>query len=279
MPWISGTVTCFDIHDTCLILGDEGQSADISCFDSSDIFESSGFIINQTLNLANDGTFIQGQLLNDSTGLFLNLMSPSLRGWTLNIDGTYIDGTYTQPRSYNPIWINYGIYSQSSDGSNWDLQGYRFREPGNPTVGRFYANMEAPMDLGTHKIQWLYRKDSSSYATAVNQVFDVKVWGNEHPNYALPPDYPSVIVQPAYLSRLPGQTAIFQLMFTGATPLPLFYQWRKAGVNLVNGGNYSGVDTDTLTITNVTATEASFYDCIVSNVLTSTIAWLVMDPP
>ena len=276
---ILGTIHCSDHSDLCEVLATPGQTADVSCFDSTNLFESSGFVINRTLNLANDGTFAQGQLLNDRTGLFLNLLSPTLRGWTLNIDGTYVDGTYSAPRPYNPIWINYGIYSQSSDGSNWDLQGYRFREPMNPRVGNFYANIEAPMDLGTHKIQWLYRKDSSSYAVAVNQNFAVRSWSDGLSTYVLPPTYPSAIVIPAYLSRLPGQTATFQVSLTVAAPLPLSYQWRKRGVNLVNGGKFSGVDTNTLVITDVRSTEADFYDCIISNVITSTSSWLVMDPP
>ncbi|WP_297085586.1 HYR domain-containing protein [uncultured Draconibacterium sp.] len=44
----------------------------------------------------------------------------------------------------------------------------------------------------------------------------------------------------------------------------LAYQWRKDGVNLVNGGNISGVNSDTLTISNITLADAGNYSVYLS---------------
>lgn len=45
----------------------------------------------------------------------------------------------------------------------------------------------------------------------------------------------------------------------------LYYQWQKDSANLANGGAYSGVNTDTLTITSATAANQGAYRLVVTN--------------
>jgi Secretion system C-terminal sorting domain len=79
---------------------------------------------------------------------------------------------------------------------------------------------------------------------------------------------PAITVQPTPATQTicPG----FNVTYTvGATGTGLTYQWRRNGVNLVNGGQInlstiSGATTNTLTITNLGAANAGNYDVVVS---------------
>jgi hypothetical protein len=59
-----------------------------------------------------------------------------------------------------------------------------------------------------------------------------------------------------------GTTITYTAATQGQTPI-VSYIWRKNGSNLLNGGVYSGVTTNTLTITNPTATESGDYSVTV----------------
>jgi len=73
----------------------------------------------------------------------------------------------------------------------------------------------------------------------------------------------TIITHPATQLVLSGTSVSFTVAATGGV---LTYQWRRNGVNLVNGGPISGATTPTLTINPVTLTDngASFV-CIVTN--------------
>jgi len=275
---IHGNIVCIDSTDLCNVRTSTFQSGTVSCVDSTDLFQSYGYIIGQTLTLSGTPSFYQGQLLDTFQGLNLTLFSPQLIGWTTDTSGVYVDGTYTQPRPFNPISINYGIY-YSSDGT-WQLEGYKYRTPLNPQVGQFWANMEAPVTVGAHKIQWLYKKNPTSYTTAVNQNFTVDFWGNQTnvPSIA-PYPTPYALTQPPSVVLTPGQsTATFTVVIYGTMPVPLTYQWRHNGINISDGLHYSGTSTNTLTILNITSSELNSYDCVISNIMASSISWLIMDP-
>jgi len=275
---IHGSIICIDSTDLCNVKTSTFQSGSVSCVDSTDLFQSYGYIIGQTFTLSDSPSFYQGQLLNTSNGLNLTLISPQLIGWTTDASGVFVDGTYTQPRPFNPITLNYGIF-YDSDGT-WQLEGYRYRTPLNPQVGQFWANMEAPMTVGTHKIQWLYRKDLNSYTTAVNQNFTVDFWGNQPNSPSIyPTNTPYALTLPQSIVLLPGDTtAVFTIALYGTMPAPLTYLWRHNGINLTDGLHYSGTTTNTLNISNITSSEAGYYDCVISNIFTSSVSWLVIDP-
>lgn len=78
---------------------------------------------------------------------------------------------------------------------------------------------------------------------------------------------PVITSQPASRTVNPGATVTFSVTATGTAPLS--YQWRRNGVNLTNTGKFSGVNTATLTITNVQQTEVGNYDVVVANAVGS----------
>ncbi len=74
---------------------------------------------------------------------------------------------------------------------------------------------------------------------------------------------PVVVAQPQPVTVPEGEPAVFTVGLHGAAPMQ--YQWRRNGVNLVNGGRISGATSHTLTIDPVIAADAGAYDVVVSN--------------
>jgi hypothetical protein len=73
---------------------------------------------------------------------------------------------------------------------------------------------------------------------------------------------PGFSQQPSDVSDTVGDSASFHVTATGSSPT---YQWRLGGSNLSNGGRYSGVDTDTLTINPTQQSDTGSYDVVVTN--------------
>lgn len=76
---------------------------------------------------------------------------------------------------------------------------------------------------------------------------------------------PVITTQPTNATVCSGSNTTFTIVATGSG---LTYQWQKGGVNVTNGGVFSGATTATLTLTGATATDAGSYTCIVSGTCT-----------
>ena len=72
-----------------------------------------------------------------------------------------------------------------------------------------------------------------------------------------------ISTQPAPQTVCTGSTATFSV--TTSTGTGLTYQWRKAGVDLTDGGNISGATTATLSIANVSAADIASYRVFISD--------------
>jgi Immunoglobulin domain len=80
---------------------------------------------------------------------------------------------------------------------------------------------------------------------------------------------PGIVTQPAPRSVLVGQTTSFSVTASGTAPLS--YQWQKVGLgNLSNGGVYSGVTSNILTLNGVSPGEAGNYLVVITNVAGAT---------
>ena len=94
-----------------------------------------------------------------------------------------------------------------------------------------------------------------------------------------PPQAPAIVSIPDNVTARLGDTVTFSASATGY-PVPSC-QWRKDGVNLVNGGTVSGATTTTLAITNVQAGDAGTYTYVATNAVasaTSAKAQLALQP-
>ena len=90
---------------------------------------------------------------------------------------------------------------------------------------------------------------------------------------ALIAEYSNPIVtvdpSPALATNAIGGTRVFTVTATGSSRS---FQWRKDGINLVNGGNIAGATTNTLTLSSLTIGSSGAYDCIVSNTICGSAA-------
>ena len=73
-----------------------------------------------------------------------------------------------------------------------------------------------------------------------------------------PADTPVILTQPVNVAALPGDTISFSVVATSATP-GLLFQWKRDGVNLVDGPGVSGAGGDTLYLDGVDAADTGTY--------------------
>jgi N-acetylmuramoyl-L-alanine amidase len=91
---------------------------------------------------------------------------------------------------------------------------------------------------------------------------------------------PLITLQPLSQTNNAGASATFTVAAAGEEPL--FYQWRKGGVNLENAEHVDGANDETLLLSDLTADDAGSYTVVVSNVagvVTSATAVLTIVVP
>ncbi len=91
---------------------------------------------------------------------------------------------------------------------------------------------------------------------------------------------PVITTQPASQAVLTGSNVSFTVAASGTTPFG--FQWRFNGGNLTNGGQFSGVTTATLSLTNAQPANAGGYAALVTNSagsVTSSVATLLVSAP
>ena len=140
--------------------------------------------------------------------------------------------------------------------------------------GQLAANESAgnvPYPLASAEHLCIGAKDSppgNSFGSfSSDQIYDVRIY-----NYGLTQSNVLALygVVPAAINTQPQSTSAFQgetvnlTVVAGGTP-PLGYQWQFNGANLVNGAAYSGVNSNILTLINVTAADVGSYKVIVTN--------------
>jgi hypothetical protein len=88
---------------------------------------------------------------------------------------------------------------------------------------------------------------------------------------------PTILSQPQRTNAMAGNNAGFAVGAGGSQPLS--YQWYKNGNGLLNGGNISGVTTNSLLLTNVYINDPGYYLVVVTNnfgSVTSSVATLTV---
>lgn len=74
---------------------------------------------------------------------------------------------------------------------------------------------------------------------------------------------PTITTQPADQIVIAGGTASFSVTANGGSPLQ--YQWRKAGIDLTDGGNVSGANSNLLVLASVSSGDVADYRVVVTN--------------
>jgi hypothetical protein len=73
---------------------------------------------------------------------------------------------------------------------------------------------------------------------------------------------PAIVTQPASQTNNAGTAATFTVVASGTAPS---YRWVKNGTNTLNGGNISGATTPSLTLSNLTSSDAASYTVVLTN--------------
>jgi len=109
---------------------------------------------------------------------------------------------------------------------------------------------------------------------SIMEIYDVRIY-----NYAITTaqvksiygEIPAVVNgQPQSTYSQLGVTA--QMQAVGGGSPPLWYQWQFDGVNLTNGASFSGVNSSTLSILNVSSADAGTYRVIVTNLFGTNVS-------
>jgi hypothetical protein len=76
-------------------------------------------------------------------------------------------------------------------------------------------------------------------------------------------EYVGIVAPPSDVASVPGDRVTFSVVAGG--PGPFTYQWRKDGVDLVDGGTVGGANASTLSIAPASLRDAGAYDVVVTN--------------
>ncbi|MDR3457281.1 MAG: immunoglobulin domain-containing protein [Verrucomicrobiae bacterium] len=102
--------------------------------------------------------------------------------------------------------------------------------------------------------------DAAAYSVIVSNSLGSVVSSNALLTVLVPA---SIVTSPASVTAVAASNISFTVTASGTAPLT--FAWRKNGSPLANGGNISGADTATLSLANVTASDAGNYSVAVSN--------------
>jgi hypothetical protein len=133
--------------------------------------------------------------------------------------------------------------------------------PGNPTRDiRILAYKLS--DFGINEGN---RANVTQFKVLTNGSDDMAFMAYNRQTFTIPA--PEITDQPASQALCPSETATFTVTVstTGSGTEATTYQWEKNGVALTATSRISGVNTATLTITNITAADYAIYRCVVSN--------------
>ncbi len=100
----------------------------------------------------------------------------------------------------------------------------------------------------------------NAYATVNPQSFFVDAFDLES---TAPAGSPVITNQPVQVSVAPGENAVFTVGVSNTAGVS--YQWQHANTNISNGGNISGANSATLTLSGVSASDVGHYRVLVSN--------------
>jgi hypothetical protein len=139
--------------------------------------------------------------------------------------------------------------------------------------------------------QWLF--NGTNILNATNAIYTLApVATNNAGNYSVAASFSTgsvtssvagltVLLSPTNQVKAASSNATFTAL--AFSPVAVAYQWQMNGTNLVNGGKFSGVTTNTLTITGVSSNEAAVYAVTVTNtagsVTSSNATLTVIYPP
>ena len=211
--------------------------------------------------------------------------------------------TYTAVVSGNSSFVHSGTYGvEAGPGSTMGyltqnlptypgqtyLLSFWLSNPQSGTTEQFQANWNGTTVFSLNNPAVLAWTNEKVLVTATSSNTVLQFGFRNDPWYfglddisVIPVNPPVITQQPVSQTNFAGNNVTFTASVTGSAPLA--FQWRTNGVNLANGGNVSGVNTNILSLTAVTTNNSGNYTLVVTNSygsVTSSIATLtVVLPP
>ncbi len=161
--------------------------------------------------------------------------------------------------------VPFVVHGSFSDGVERDITGQ---------CGTVYATTD-PSVAGMDTNGVLTAKASGYCLVVVSNGVSERI-----PLLVQPGTAPVITAQPQSQTVNAGNSALFTVTASGAPPLS--YHWRRNGANLANTAHISGATTNSLSLGNVSTTDAGNYSVVVSDSLgavTSSIAVLTVFVP
>jgi uncharacterized repeat protein (TIGR03803 family) len=159
----------------------------------------------------------------------------------LILSGNTLYGTTSSGGSSGGATYGGTVFAVNTDGTGFvNLHSFNYSDGANLYAGLILS--------GNTLYGTAFYGGSSAYGTVISLTLDPA---------------PVITGQPVSQTNTVGTNVTFTVSVSGAAPI--FYQWLKNSTNLPNAGNVSGANTNVLTVSNVTLTDAGTYSVVVSN--------------
>ena len=211
------------------------------------------------LAIQTDGNVLLGgnftALLGQTRNYIARLNNSTTAPESLSLGGTTL--TWLRSGSSPEVWRT--TFEHTTDGTSWTFLGAGSR------IGGGWELSGVSVEGGTLRARGYTAsgEDNASGGIVESTIGE-----------------PVIVSQPCSRTNNAGTAAAFAVEMAGSGPFT--YQWRKAGLDLFDGGTRSGVTNATLYISNVFRCDEGGYDVVIGHStgsVTSTIATLtVVDP-
>jgi hypothetical protein len=212
---------------------------------------SSAFAVSSSSTYLHSGTYGLQAAANSSLGYITQTLTTS-PGQTYQLSFWFHVSSTRTGQQLQANWNGTNVYNTTSPSTSWTNQKLIVNATSTNTQLQFGMN------------------SASSHSTSFG-LDDISV---------TPVNLPVITQQPVSSTNFAGSNVAFTAGATGSSPL--FFQWCTNGVSLASVGNFSGANSNTLTIAAITANNAGNYTLVVTNAygsITSSVAALTVISP
>lgn len=235
------------------------------------------FILNVTELPTTSGTYF-AHFKDDTTSNFLARVSISTGNAVL--PGTYrlgIANASSSTTNFFPMDLATNVGYQVV--VSYDIVNYISTLQVNPAAAEDPSAVNSSVVSGSAAIAVLstyaFRQASNEGVMTVDNLLVGNSFADVVTNAAVAP---AIAREPVGATVFAGSDYTFSVLASGMGQLT--YKWRKDGVELSEGGSYTGTSSNVLAITGVTASEAGIYDVVITGSggdTTSQTATLIVD--
>ncbi len=236
-----------------------------------------------------NGLSLYGQNVNNKPMVYLS----GLRAWLASQGADYYDVVvYSDGDASSGRVGEYWLVNASGATANLtfgdDLSTHTFIcDRANYVNAGLYSQVPATVGSGRLAQQGNFQGNYAVFPSLTNDSFLLRTaeFNSRSPINALQivartTPLPAVLDPVLPATVYSGANATFRAVAAGVTPM--VFQWQKNGANLADGGNVSGANTASLSIRNVSTSDAGAYSVVVSNAIgaiTSAPAALTVTAP